>query len=69
MTEHMEMAEVTLRCEECVSNMTIDREVCVRRTEMETEQERNKTKVLAASDFQKRLSYYDCTSHYNTVLQ
>lgn len=46
MTEHMEMAEVTLRCEECVSNMTIDRGgVCETVGEMETEEERNKTKV------------------------
>ncbi len=69
MTEHMEMAEVTLRCEECVSNMTIDRGgVCETEREMESEEERNKAKVLTL-DFQIRLSYYDCTSHYNTILQ
>lgn len=54
MTEHMEMAEVTLRCEECVSNMTIDRGgVC--ETERDGEEQRNKTKILALLSYNSNI--------------
>lgn len=36
---------------------------CEIEREMETEEERNKTQVLAAPDFRKIRSYYECTSH------
>ncbi len=51
-----------------VRNAFIDRGGEIVR-EMETEEERNKTKVSAAPDFRKIRSYYDCTSHYNAILQ